>query len=138
MCASYKLNCYDCRSSDTQISRHTDAATDASAVVGSYSAVTAARRRLSLVRSTAIDVVELFPPAQKSSCAGAADSVMMSSSSAVRGGVSSEGSRRKASITRQKATAEKDATDNDVSPITAEIMHEQATAEGIAQKNGNC
>ena len=135
---SYKLNCYDCRSSDTQISRHTDAATDASAVVGSYSAVTAAaRRRLSLVRSTAIDVVELFP-AQTSSCAGAADSVMMSSSSAVRGGVSSEGSRRKASITRQKATAEKDATDNDVSPITAEIMHEQATAEGIAQKNGNC
>ena len=134
---SYKLNCYDCRSSDTQISRHTDAATDASAVVGSYSAVTAARRRLSLVRSTAIDVVELLP-AQTSSCAGAADSVMMSSSSAVRGGVSSEGSRRKASITRQKATAEKDATDNDVSPITAEIMHEQATAEGIAQKNGNC
>ena len=136
---SYKLTCYDCRSSDTQISRHTDAATDASAVVGSYSAVTAAaRRRLSLVRSTAIDVVELFPPAQRLSCAGAADSVMMSSSSAVRGGVSSEGSRRKASITRQKATAEKDATDNDVSPITAEIMHEQATAEGIAQKNGNC
>ena len=127
---SYKLNCYDCRSSDTQISRHTDAATDASAVVGSYSAVTAARRRLSLVRSTAIDVVELFP-AQASSCAGAADSVMMSSSSAVRGGVSSEGSRRKASITRQKATPESDATDNDVSPITAEIMHEQASAEGI-------
>ena len=135
---TYKLTCYDCRSSDTQISRHTDAATDASAVVGSYSAVTAARRRLTLVRSTAIDVVELLLPAQTSSCAGAADSVMMSSSSAVRGGVSNEGSRRKASITRQRATAESDATDKALSPITAEIMHEQATAECIAQKNGNC